>query len=127
MPKFSMTFDPKEEMFNGTFKDVSRDFILLLKEKRLLEKVRPKFVELMPETFDGELSIDLSVCTKDMLWVVFYLKIQATPEMEISIQECLSRDIDISNKKGVLEFSILVPTNSEYIGKMEDDEVILNF
>ena len=127
MQKFSLPFDKKEGMFKGAFKDVSRDFILLLKEKGLLEKVRPEFVELMPESFDGELNTDPKANPKDTLWVFFYLKVKATPEMKIAMQKFLSRDIDINEKSDMLEFSIVVPIHSHYVEKIDDNEIILNF
>lgn len=126
MQKFCLPFDEKEEIFKGTFKNVPRDFILLLKNKGLLEKVRPEFVELMPENFDTEVNTDPIANTKE-LWVFFYLKVKATPEMKIATQEYLSRDIDINDEDDTLEFSILVPKNSEFVEKMDDNEIILNF
>ncbi len=127
MQKFSLSFNKKEEMFKGSFKDVSKEFILLLKGKRILEKVRPEFLELMPESFDGELNTDPKANPKNTLWVLFYLKVKATPEMKITMQKFLSRDININEKSDMLEFSIVIPTHSHYVEKMDENEIILNF
>lgn len=127
MKKFTLQFDPKNEMFMGEFKKTQREFIEFLKEKGFLEKVTQLFIDEMPETFDGEINIDPDANTKDTYKVFFYLEVKATKTMKISIQEYLSRDIDINDEDNELEFDILIPKNSKFVKKADDQEIIFDF
>ena len=127
MKKFTLQFDSKNEMFIGEFKKTPREFIKFLKEKGFLEKVTPLFIDEMPETFDGGINIDPDANTEDTYKVFFYLEVKATETMKISIQEYLSRDIDINDEDNELEFNILIPKNSKFVKKADDQEIIFDF
>jgi len=127
MQTFTLPFNQKNEMFMGTFKGISRDFIEFLKDNGLLEKVTPEFIELMPETFDGELNIDPAANTEDEYWIFFYLNTVATKEMKEPVRVYLNKDIHFNEDDDTLEFDFLIPKNSTFITKADDQEIILSF
>lgn len=127
MKKFTLQFDSKNEMFIGEFKKTPREFIKFLKEKGFLEKVTPLFIEELPETFDGGINIDPDANTEDAYRLFFYLEVKATKTMKISIQEYLSRDIEINDEDDELEFDILVPKKSKFIETANKKEIVFDF
>lgn len=127
MSKFTLQFDPKNEMFIGKFEETPREFIEFLKEKGFIEKVTPLFIAEMPEKFNGEINMDPDANPEDKYWIFFYLSIKATDNMKISTQEYLSRDIDINDEDGKIEFNILVPKNSNFVKKANNKEIIFDF
>lgn len=126
MQTFSLPFDPKDEMFMGSFKSVSREFIRLLKNMGLLEKVTEEFIETLPETFDMVVNNDPVANTEDKFWIFFYPDIKVTEEMKISTQEYLSRDINIE-EDDTLDFNILIMKDSKFVKKADDQELIFEF
>lgn len=127
MKTLQLPFDPKNEMFMGNFKSVSREFIRLLKDIGLLEKVTEEFIDMLPETFDVSVNTDPMANTQDIFWVFFYLDVKATEEMKISTKEYLSRDINIEKEDDTLDFSIIIMKDSKFVKKADDQEIVFEF
>jgi hypothetical protein len=126
MTEFTLQFDKTNEMFRGEFKNISRAFIQRMKNKGLLEKVTPEFIEIMPETLDGEVNIDPASDPEDSYWVFFYLKTVATKEMKEPTRAYINQDINFNQDDDTLEFELFISKNSQFIKKTEDETIILS-
>lgn len=127
MIEFTLTFDKKNEIFRGTFKELPKEFIGALKEQWFLERVTDEFIESLPDTFDGEIDIDEVANSEDTYWLFFYTEVKATDEIKMPIKKYQNRDININEDDDSLEFSIFIPKKSGIVKKADSKEIILSF
>lgn len=127
--KITLTLDEENNVFYGSFTDISKDLLQRLKNNEFAlkkeERIKHIVVDLFPDTVSGDILIEIADPDDETYDVDIYFDPIATKEMKDPVTKWNNRDIDLNEDDESLEIRFTTRKDSPIIQKNDENEIIL--